>query len=157
MVEIATGAFDLASGASLAGVIDDEGALGARPQFIGLIDSAGQFAGQAPPIDVFPAQEIVKHAHLAGQNLAQLGAEAVEGFDFQQRPDQQGTEHVGQRLPVGAALAADRRPEQSGQGVTLDAFGQFGVGEGEGLAQGVGQGGIGAGLAGRFPGGFAHI
>jgi len=38
VVEIATGAFDLASGPSLAGVIDDEGALGARPPVIGVID-----------------------------------------------------------------------------------------------------------------------
>ena len=99
MVEIATGAFDLAARPSLAGIIDDEGALGARPQFIGVIDPPGQFAGQAPPMDVFAAQEIIEHAHLAGQDLAQFGAEAVEGFYFQQGPDQQGTEHVGQGSP----------------------------------------------------------
>jgi len=89
-------------------------------------------------MDVLAAQEIVEHADLAGQNLAQLGAEAVEGIDLQQGPDQQGTEQVGQRFPVATALAADGGSEQAGQGVLLDAFGQFGVGEGEGLAQGVG-------------------
>jgi len=41
VVEIATGAFDLAAGTCLAGVVDDEGALGARPQIVGLIDSPG--------------------------------------------------------------------------------------------------------------------
>ena len=70
VVEIATGAFDLAPGASLGGVVDDEGALGARPQVVALIDTAGQFGGQPPPIDVLAAEEIVEHADLAGQNLA---------------------------------------------------------------------------------------
>jgi len=82
VVEVATGALDLAAGAGLAGVVDDEGALGPRPQVVGLADAAGQLAGQAPPINILPAQEIVEHADLAGQNLAQLGAEAVEGFDL---------------------------------------------------------------------------
>ena len=79
---ITTVAGDGISGYSGDGVVDDEGTLGPRPQVVGLIDSAGQFAGQAPPIDVLTAQEIVEHADLAGQNLAQLGAEAVEGFDL---------------------------------------------------------------------------
>jgi len=152
VVEVATGALDLAAGAGLAGVVDDEGALGPRPQVVGLADAAGQLAGQAPPINILPAQEIVEHADLTGQNLAQLGAEAVEGFDLQQGPDQQGAEQVGQRLPVATALAADGGGEQASQGVALEAFGQFGIGEGEGLAQGVGQRGVGAGLAGSFPG-----
>jgi hypothetical protein len=147
MVVIATGAFDLAARPSLAGIIDDEGALGARPQVIGVIHLPSQFRGQTPPIDVFAAQEIIEHADLAGQDLAQFGAEAVEGFYFHQRIDQQGAEQVGQRLPVGAALAADGRGEQSDQRVTLEAFGEFGVDEGQGLAEGIGQGGIGAGLA----------
>ncbi len=160
VVEIATAAFDLASGASLGGVIDDEGALGARPQVVALIDSTGQFAGQAPPVDVLAAQEIVEHADLAGQDLAQLGAEAVEGFGFKQGPDQQRAQHIGQRLRLGAAFAAEGCLEQPHQRVTLEAFGRFGVREGQGLAQGVGQGGIGtwaaAGAWGAWPepGGF---
>ena len=75
----------------------------------------GQFAGQAPPIDVLTAQEIVEHADVAGQNLAQLGAEAVEGFDLQQGPDQQGAKHIGQRFAVRAALAVNGRAEQARQ------------------------------------------
>ena len=147
VVEIATGALDLAPGTGLAGVIDDEGALGARPQVVAAIDAAGQFGGQPPPVDVLAAQEIVEHADLAGQDLAQLGAEAVEGFGFEQGPDQQRTEHIGQGLGLGAAFAAEGRPEQAHQRVTLEAFGQFGVREGQGLAEGVGQGGVGTGVA----------
>jgi len=112
-----------------------------------VIDPPSQFTGPTPPIDVFAAQEIREHANLPGQDRAQFGAEAVDGFYFHQGPDQQGTEHVGQRLPVGAALAADGRAEQSGQPVTPEAFGEFSVGEGQGLAEGIGQGSIGAGLA----------
>jgi hypothetical protein len=70
VIKVATGAFDLAPRPSLAGVIDHKGALGARPQVISAIDLAGQFGGQTPPIDVFAAQEIIEHAHLAGQELA---------------------------------------------------------------------------------------
>ena len=70
VVEIAAGPLDLAPGARLAGVIDDEGTLGAGPQLVGLLDAPGQGAGQAPPVDVLAAQEVVEHAHLAGQKLA---------------------------------------------------------------------------------------
>ena len=82
VVEIATGAFDLAPGPSLAGIIDHEGALRAHPQVITVKDPPSQFAGEPAPIDVLAAQEIVEHTDLAGQNLAQFGAEAVDGFDF---------------------------------------------------------------------------
>ena len=130
VVKIATGAFDLSPGPRLAGVIDDEGALRARPQVIGAIDPARQLSGEPPPIDVFAAQEIIEHADLALQDLAQFAAEAVEGFYLQQGPNQQGTEHVDQSLPVGTAFAADGLAEQAHQRVTLDPLGQFGVGEG---------------------------
>ena len=105
--------------------------------------------GHPPPIDVLAAQEIIEHAHLAGEDLAQFGAEAVEGLYLHQGPDQQGAEYAGQRLPVGAALAADGRTEQADQGVAPEAFGHFRVGEGAGLAEGVGQRGVGAGAAAR--------
>jgi len=58
---------DLAPGARLAGVIDDKGALGARPQVVGLMDAAGQFGGHRPPVDVLAAQEIAEHADLAAR------------------------------------------------------------------------------------------
>ena len=147
VVEIATGALDLAPGARLAGVIDDKGALGARPQIIAAIDAAGQFGEDPAPVDVLAAQEIVEHTDLAGQELAQFGAEAVEGFGFEQGPDQQCAQHIGQRLGFGAALAAEGGPEQTRQRMTLEAPGQFGVGEGQGLAEGIGQWGVGTGLS----------
>jgi hypothetical protein len=100
-------------------------------------------------MDVFPAQEIIEHANLTSQDLTQFGTEAVEGFYFHQGPDQQGTEQVGQRLPAGAALAADGCTEQSGQRVTLEAIGEFRIGEGEGLFERIGQRGIGTGAAAR--------
>src|SRR5271165_6536339 len=46
MVEIATGAFDLASGPSLTGIINNEGALRSAPQVISAIDPPSQFTGQ---------------------------------------------------------------------------------------------------------------
>ena len=47
-------------------------------------------------------------------------------------------------------MAADGRAEQSGQGVALDTLGQFGVGEGQGLAERIRQGSVGTGLAAGF-------
>ena len=64
--------------------------------------------------------------------------------------------------PIRAALAADGRAEQTGQAVTLNALGEFGVGEGEGLSEGIGQRSIGAGAPGFglgrgfFMGGVRH-
>jgi len=153
VVEIATGPFDLAPGARLAGIVDDEGALGAGPQLIGLQDPPGQFAGEPPPVDVLAAQEIVEHAHVACQDLAPFGAEAVERPDLEQGPDQQGAEHVGQGFAVGAAFAAQGGAEQADQRVALDPLGQFGIGEDQGLGEGIGQGGIGAGGAAGLGGG----
>ena len=46
---------------------------------------------------------------------------------------------MAQRLAVAAALAADHRRQQPGQAVAADALGQFGVGEGERLLQGIGE------------------
>ena len=82
VIEVTTGAFDLAPGPSLAGIFNHEGALRAHPRVITVMDPPSQFAGEPAPIDVLAAQEIVEHTDLAGQNLAQFGAEAVEGFDF---------------------------------------------------------------------------
>ena len=65
VVEIATGALNLAARSGLAGVVDDESALVARSDIILGKDPSGQFTGQAAPIDVLPAQKIVEHAHLA--------------------------------------------------------------------------------------------
>ena len=120
MVEITTGAFDLTPGPSLTGVIDHERALGARPQIITVIDPLSQLAGHPPPIDVLATQEIVEHTDLANQNLAQFGAEAVDGVDFHQRPDQQGTKDIGQRFSVGAAPAADGGTEAENHAVTAE-------------------------------------
>ena len=82
VIEVTTGAFDLAPGPSLAGIIDHEGALRAPLQVITVIDPPSQFAGEPAPIEVLAAQEIVEHTDVTGQNLAQFGAESVEGLDF---------------------------------------------------------------------------
>ena len=66
------------AGAGRAGVIDHEGALGARPQVVVLIDPSGQFGGQGAPIDVLTTQQIVEDTDLAGKELAEFGAEAVD-------------------------------------------------------------------------------
>jgi hypothetical protein len=58
-------------------------------------------------------------------------------------PGPQGAEHVGQGFAVGTTLAAQRGAEQADQPVALAALGQFGIGEDQGLGEGIGQGGIG--------------
>jgi len=146
-VEIATGALNLAPRSGLAGVIDDKGALASRTHLILVEDPPSQLAGQSPPMDVLAAQEIIKHAHLARQNLTEFGAEAVQRFNFQQRPDPQRTQQIGQRFSIGAAFAAHGGAEPPNQRVTLDAFGQFGIDEGQGLVERIGQGGVGTGAA----------
>ena len=74
----------------------------------------------------------------------------MDGFGLEEWPDQQGAEEIGQGLSVGAALAADRLSEACDQAIALEAFGQFGVGEGERFAQRVGNRGVGTRAAGTL-------
>ena len=113
---------DLGSGALPAGVINDEGALGAGGQIVGQVDAAGQFGGEAAPVDILTALEVVEDAGLAGEELAELGAEAVDGLGLQQGPDQQGAKDVGLGFAVAAAAAAQGGAQEGGEGVALESL-----------------------------------
>jgi len=77
----------------------------------------------------------------------------MDGFEREQRPDQQGAEHVGEGFTIPTAFAAESLGQQSGQAVAAHALGQFGVGKGAGILERVGEGGIGT----RAGGGAAAV